>query len=135
MKIRILILGLILLLIPLSGIEKSGVINYDWQELFPDHLERVYIIIKNGAIIQHSSQYEAMINISVGMLETRLEERGSSIKEIVIIIHNHRKEKSFSRNDYKQYWTLKSYGFDGLFLLYCHRTKEVCDIESGEKLK
>ena len=117
------------MLIPLSGIEKAGVINHNWQELFPDQLERVYIIMKDGIIIPHSSQHEAMIDMSIGILETRLKERESSIKEIAIIIHNHRKEKSFSRSDYKQYWMLKSYGFDGRFLIYCHRTKEVYDIE------
>ena len=129
MRAKGFVLGLIFFLMPLSGIEKAGVINYSWQDLFPDQLERVYIIMKDGAIIQHSSQHETMIDISIGMLETRLKERESSIKEIAIIIHNHYKEKSFSRSDYKQYWTLKSYGFDGLFLMYCHRTNKTYDIE------
>jgi len=136
MRTKIFILGLACLLMlgsVLSG-EKKG-INISWQQFFPDHLERVYIIMKDGMIIPHSSQHDAMIDISIGMLETRLKERGSSIKEIAIIIHNHRKEKRFSRSDYKQYWTLKNYGFNGQFLIYCHRTKEIYDIESGEKLK
>jgi len=126
-----MILGLILLMLGYAfSAEKKRQINISWQEFFPDHLERVYIIMKDGTIIQHSSQHEAMIDMSIGMLEAKLREKGSSIKEIAIIIHNHRKEKSFSRSDYKQYWTLKNYGFDGRFLIYCHRTKEVYPISN-----
>jgi len=114
--------------------EKKGY-TISWQELFPDHLERVYIIMKDGAIIQHSSQHGTMIDISIGRLEEELRKRNSSIKEIKMVIHNHRNQKSFSRSDYKQYWALKSFGFDGQFLLYCHRTREVYDIEGKEKSK
>lgn len=131
MKVKVLTLWLMfpLMLNFMLSAEKKRQITISWQDLFPDHLERVYIIIKDGAIIQHSSHHEAMIDMSIGKLETRLKERGSNIKEIAIIIHNHRTEKRFSRSDYKQYWTLKSYGFDGRFLIYCHRTNKAYDIE------
>ena len=131
MKNKTFILGLISLLMlssVLSGEEKRQ-INISWKELFPDHLERVYMIMKDGTILQHSSQQEAMISINIGMLEEKLREKNSSIKEITIVIHNHRMNKNFSRSDYKQYWTLKSFGFDGQFLMYCHRTNETYNIE------
>ncbi|MBA7521148.1 hypothetical protein ES705_13251 [subsurface metagenome] len=137
MRAKVLTLGLLCLLLlgSILSAEKKRQIDISWQELFPDHLERVYIIMKDGVIIQHSSQDEAMIDMSIGMLEKRLKERGSNIKEIAIIIHNHRMKKSFSRSDYKQYWMLKSYGFDGQFLMYCHRTKEVYPIEKEKSKK
>lgn len=137
MKGKILSLVVIILLIvscaSIPREEKDRVKS--WQEFFPDHLERVYIIMKNGVIIQHSSQDEAMVDLSIGMLEKKLKEKNSSIKEIAIVIHNHRMNKDFTRSDYKQYWMLKKYGFNGQFLMYCHRTKEVYNIKGKEKSK
>jgi len=134
MKKIILAIFPLLLLGPVLSIGREN-INYDWQDLFPDPLERVYVIMKDGTIFLYTSHYGDKVYASMGELERMLKKRGSSIKEIAIVIHNHRKEKSFSRSDYKQYWTLKAEGFDGRFLLYCHRTKEVYDIENKEKLK
>ena len=132
---KILTLGLICLVMVsfVLSAEKKREITISWQELFPDHLERVYIIMKDGAIIQHSSQDDFMVDISIGRLKEELKNRDCSIKDIAVVIHNHRYKKEFSRGDYRQYWTLKDYGFDGQFLLYCHRTKEVYDIEEKEK--
>ena len=137
MRTKVLILGLICLLMLGSFLpaEKKRQIHISWQELFPDHLERVYIIMKDGTIFQHSSQDDLMVDMSIGRLKEELEGGGYGIKDIAVIIHNHRKEKSFFRSDYKQYWTLKSYGFDGRFLMYCHRTKKTYDIEDEGKSK
>ena len=131
-----MILGLILLLIPLSGIEKAGIANVNWQELFPNYVERIYVIMQDGVTFPHTSHDEAMVDMSIGRLEEKLRKikgKNYSIKKIAIIIHNHQWEKDFSRSDYKQYWTLKGNGFDGRFLLYCHRTKEIYDIEDKTK--
>ena len=138
MKTKILTLGLICLLMMGCALsfEKKRQINISWKEFFPDHLERVYIIMKDGKIFEHASQDEARILMSIGMLEKRLKKfkgKNYSIKEIRVVIHNHRRNKSFTREDYKQYWMLKKYGFDGQFLMYCHRTKEVYDIENKKK--
>ena len=127
MRMKTMILGLICLLMLgcALSIEKRRQINISWKEFFPDHLERAYIIMKDGTIFQHSSQDDVMVDMSIGRLKEELESSGYDIKDIAIVIHNHRNKKRFSRSDYKQYWTLKSFGFDGQFLLYCHRTKEV----------
>jgi hypothetical protein len=108
-----------------------------WQELFPDHLERVYVVMKDGATFPHTSRYEAMVDMSMGRLEEKLRRvkgKNYSIKEIAVVIHNHRMKKNFGREDWRQYYMLKNYGFNGLFLLYCHRTNKVYNIEKKDEL-
>ena len=134
MRVKLLVLGLILLLIPLSGTEKAGIINYSWQELFPDHLERVYLVMKDGTIFPYTSHYGGKVYVSIGWLEEalkRYKNKNYSIKDIAVVIHNHQKDKNFGQEDWRQYYMLKRYGFDGRFLLYCHRTKEVYNIVSS----
>ena len=132
MKAKILILGIISLLVlgsVLSAEKKQ--INF-WQELFPDRLERVYIIMEDGTIFKPTSQYETKVHISIGMLEKKLKrfkDKNYSIKNIAIIIHNHFRDCNFSLEDRKQYRMLKKYGFNGLFLLYCHRTNKTSSLE------
>jgi len=109
--------------------------DYCWEKFFTDTVEKVYIIMKDGTIIRHSSQSERMIDISIGRLEEELKkvkDRNYSIKEIKIVIHNHQWKNYFSRSDYKQYWMLKSFKFDGQFLLYCYRTKKAYNIEKNK---
>ena len=132
MRARILALGLILSLSPLFSTEKASVINYSWQDLFPDHLERVYIIMKDGVIFPYTSHYGSKVYISIGWFEEalrRYKNKNYSIKDIAVVFHNHRKNKNFGHEDWRQYGMLKSFGFDGRFLMYCHRTKEVYNIE------
>lgn len=130
MRVKILTLGIISLLMlgSVLSAEKKGY-TISWQEFFPDHLERVYMIMKDGTVFQHSSQDEVMVNMNMDMLEKELKEKNFSIKQIAVIIHNHRINKNFTRSDYRQYWMLKKYGFDGQFLLYCHRTNKVSSLE------
>ena len=107
-----------------------------WQKFFTDPFEKVYVIMKDGATFPHTSGDDAMVDMSIGRLEETLKKvkgKNYSIKEIKIVIHNHRRKNYFTRSDYKQYWMLKKYGFNGKFLLYCHRTKEVYDIEEKKE--
>jgi len=89
--------------------------------------------MKDSVTFQQSNQNEITINISIGELKKELKKRGYNIKDIATVIHNHRRKNYFTRNDYKQYWMLKSFGFNGQFLLYCHRTDETCNIEDEGK--
>lgn len=100
-----------------------------WQELFTEPIEVVYVIMKDGATFPHTSRDNAMVDMSIGRLEEELREKNYSIKEIAVVIHNHRMKKNFGQEDWRQYYMLKRYGFSGLFLLYCHRTKKVYSIE------
>ena len=107
-------------------------IDISWKELFPDPTEKVYAIMKNGVIFRATSHDEKKVHMGFRILEKEIKKRGYKIEDIEIVVHNHRKEKSFSRSDYKQYWTLGSQGFDGKFLMYCHRTKEAYDMNKEQ---
>jgi len=138
MRIKVLTLGLICLFMlgSVLSAEKKRQIKISWQEFFPDHLERVYLIMKDGTIFPYTSHYDGKVYISIGWFEEALRKyknKNYSIKDIAVVIHNHQKNKNFGQEDYKQYGMLKRYGFDGQFLLYCHRTKEVYDIEGKSK--
>ena len=116
----------------IGSLDKKGYNNL-WQKFFPDQLEKLYIIMKDRTIFEHSSQDEVRIDMNIGLLEKRLKEKNYNIKEIGVVIHNHRRNKNFTREDHIQYWMLKSYGFDGQFLIYCHRTNKTYDIEDENK--
>lgn len=135
MRAKIFVLGLILLLIPLSGTEKADVINYSWQELFTEPCEIAYIIMEDWTTFTYTSQLENEIYITIGKLgrQLRTSERNYKIKDIAIIIHNHLKDCKFSPTDYKQYRRFKKYGFKGHFLLYSHTTNKTYDIEGGNR--
>lgn len=139
MRVKILLLELICLLMIVSILSAKGEKRiYSWQELFPNPIERVYIFMKDGMVIKHTSHDETGIHMSIGRLEEtlrKIKNKNYSIKEIKIIIHNHRWKNYFSPSDYRQYSMLKRYGFNGQFLMYCYRTKEVYDIEEKEKSK
>ena len=137
MRMKILILGLICLLMlsPVLSAEKKEIANVDWRELFTEPIEIVYIIMKDGATFPHTSKHGAMVDMSIGRLEEELRKikgKNYSIKEIAVVIHNHRMNKNFGQEDWRQYRMLKKYGFNGQFLLYCHRTKKVYDIEKSK---
>ena len=135
MKARIVILGLIYLLMLGSAfaIEKANVLNHDWQSLFTEPIEIVYIIMKDGKAFNRTNHDEIKINMDAGRLEKALKKRGYEIEGIAVIIHNHLRSCRFSSEDYKRYRRLKKYGFDGLFLVYCHTSKKTYDIEDKNK--
>ena len=94
--------------------------------------------MKDGMIFNHNSQHDGKIYMKIGMLEKRLKKfkgKNYSIKEIKVVIHNHRRKNYFTPADYRQYRMLKKYGFKGLFLIYCHRTNKTYDIEGKKKSK
>ena len=73
--------------------------------------------------------------MSIGHLEKNLKtpEKIYKIKDIAIIIHNHFLVNKFSDTDRNLYRSLKKHGFDGLFLMYCHRTNETYCLEDKKK--
>jgi len=131
MRTRIVILGLILLLMPLFGTEKEDIINHNWHELFTEPCEIVYFIMKDSTPFRCSSGREKSIHVPIDELEKRLknEKEAYEIKDITIIIHNHRTKRKFLEADWKFYRDIKRRGFNGRFLLYCHRTNKTYDIE------
>jgi len=115
--------------------EERRQINISWQELFPDHLERVCVFVEGTTVFRFTSQYEKMVHLNVGSIEEELKKYGYKIEDIDIVIHNHFTKCEFSDSDETQYRMLKKRGFNGLFLLYCYRTGETYDIEKRGESK
>lgn len=101
-----------------------------WLDYFPDPVERIYVVLKDETVFKFTNYEERFIYLSAGILEDFLKKKGHEIKDIVIIIHNHRFEQKFSPADWRFYGDLKRRNFKGRFLLYCHWTKKVYDIEN-----
>lgn len=106
--------------------EKENAINDYWKKLFSEPVETIYIIMEDGIGFRHSNQYEKLIYVDIKDLKKRLKtpDRIYEIKDIAIIIHNHLIKKKFSDNDKRFYRNLKKHGFNGMFLIYCHRTNK-----------
>lgn len=134
MKTKIFILALIYLLLLRSAFSaEEKALGQSWPGLFTEPFEMVYVIMKDGATFPCTSRHETMVDMSIGRLKEELKKRDFSMKDIAVVIHNHRMKKTFGQEDWRQYHLLKRYGFNGRFLLYCHRTKEVYDIEDKKK--
>ncbi len=136
MRAKILTLGLIyfLLLGSVLSAEKKRQINF-WQSLFTEPCEIVYFIMKDGQPFRCSSGRVKSIHVPIEELKKKLknEEKAYKIKDIAIVIHNHRTKRRFLPADWKFYRELKRRGFNGRFLLYCHRTNKIYDIEDKAK--
>jgi len=136
MRMKILTLGLICLLVlgsVLSGEERDPIKS--WQELFPDPVERIYIFMKDKVVFRATNNDEKRIYMSFGILEKELKARNYKIEDVAIIIHNHFIGDEFSDDDLKQYRMLKKRGFNGLLLLYCHRTNKTISYGDRESAK
>lgn len=135
MRAKALTLGLISLLLLLGSVlsakEKKEV--NPWQELFTEPIEIVYIIMKDGSHLKQTNYEERLVRMGAGKLETILKKTPYEIKDITIIIHNHRFERKFSPSDWRFYRDLKKRGFEGHFLLYCHWANKVYSIEKKKK--
>ncbi|GAI05894.1 unnamed protein product [marine sediment metagenome] len=93
-------------------------------------LESVYFIMKDGTRFRKTNNYEELVYVDIENLEKELKtsEKNYKIEDIAVIIHNHFVSKKFAPDDIKQYRKFKKHGFNGRFLLYCHRTNKTYDI-------
>lgn len=134
MKNKIFILALICLLLLGSVLSAKGRSSVkSWEDYFPDPVERIYVVMKDGKAFRQTNNEERLIRLGVGALENFLKKKGYEVKDIAIIIHNHRFERKFSPADWRFYGDLKRRKFNGHFLIYCHLTKEVFPIEEKSK--
>lgn len=127
MRVKIFVLGLACFLTPLLESEN---LNF-FAPLFTEPGEKVYFIMKDGILFEHTDCYENVIYMRIGELETGLStsEKSYKIKDIAIVIHNHRTNKRFTPEDISQHEDLKRYGFNGLFMIYCHMTNKTYCLE------
>jgi len=79
--------------------------------LFTDPVEKVYFIMKDGMLFKHTDCYENVIYMRIEELEKELKtsERAYKIKDIAIVIHNHRTNKYFTPEDISHYVNLLAY--------------------------
>ena len=136
MKTKIFILSLIYLLLLGSALPAERKDDFNrWQSLFTEPIETLYIIMEDWVAFKSSNQDENEVRMVLGKLEKQLRtpERIYKIRNIMVIIHNHLKDCTFSPRDRKLYWRLKKYGFRGRFLLYSHTTNKTYDIEGNKK--
>ena len=135
---RKIILGLYLaLLVPFFAAAESN----PWQKFFTEPIEKVLVFVEDKkspgdkVIFRFVSLDERAVYLQFAKMRKDLKKHDYKIEDIEIIIHNHFADCKFSESDEGQYRALKRRGFKGLFLLYCHRTKEVYDIEENKKGK
>lgn len=133
-KIAFLMLVSLILFSPNLFAEKEREVN-PWRELFTEPCEIVYFIMKDGQPFRVSDGGVRRIHVPIEELKKRLKEEKEAyeIKDIAIVIHNHRFKRKFSPADWKFYRDLKTRGFNGQFLMYCHITNKVYDIEDNKK--
>lgn len=135
MRTRIRTLGLICLLMMGCTLSMGKKEVKSWQELFTEPFERVLIILKDkdnpddGIILRFTDHLTDKVFLNVENVEEELNKHGYKIENIEVVIHNHFIRCRFSLKDESLYRRLKSSGFNGRFLLYCHRTGEVYNIE------
>ena len=134
MRAKALTLSLIYLLLlgPALPAEKEAEIN-PWQNLFTEPFETVYMIMKDKRVFRLTDHNDIRISMDTGRLEKELKKKGYEIKDIAVVIHNHLKVCRFSSDDHQRYSRFKKYGFDGLFLVYCHTSNKTYDIEDKKK--
>ena len=120
----------------LYGEEKNFISSY-WQKFFTEPCEIVYFIMKDDTPFRISSGSVKSIYVPIEELKKRLknEKEAYEIKDIAIVIHNHRTKPRFLQADWKFYRNFKRRGFNGQFLMYCHRTNKVYDIEDKGESK
>lgn len=123
---------LLILLGSVLPAEKKAETN-PWQCFFIEPIEIIYVIMKDERIFRHTDHDGIQVGMDAGRLEKELKKEGYEIEDIAIVIHNHLKVCRFSSDDHKRYRRLKKYGFKGLFLVYCHTSDKVYDIEDKDK--
>lgn len=97
-------------------------------------VNKIRVEIPMNCIFKFSKEryYDIQANLDTGRLKKELKKKGYEIKDIAVIIHNHLTVCRFSDEDHKRYRRLKKYGFEGLFLVYCHTSDKVYDIEYSD---
>jgi len=120
MKTKIMILGLVCLLILGSALPVFGGF---WDTVFRGlGYEKMFLRMDNGKMLEYTTYHKATIDRTDFF--TFLREKGYTIKQIKVCIHNHPAKyvAGFSDNDKKFYKQICEIGFKGKFQLY-HRGK------------
>lgn len=81
--------------------------------------ETVLIYCYDGTTFGYTEEQAGTVYLRISWLKDKLEERGKTMKDIKVIVHNHpSSSRNFSPADRKQYQILKQRGFNGSYLLW-----------------
>ena len=114
---------------------EQDITSRNWDSLFTEPIETLYIIMNDLITFKVSSQDERQVFLTLGTLEKKLrtKERDYKMGDIAVIIHNHLNDRKFSPIDKKQHRRFKKYGFKGYFLLYSHTANKTIEYKPDEK--
>jgi len=92
---------------------------------FKSTVESLYVICFDAYFYTLSTHEENRINISAYYLKTFLEERGRTLKDVAIMMHNHFGMPMLSNPDRIFLLRLRNYGFCGSFGIYITSTGKI----------
>lgn len=92
---------------------------------FTEPFEILYAICFDGQFWSFSTHEANQISLSAYYLKTFLEERGYTLKDVAIMMHNHFAMPRLSWTDSNTLLKLRNYGFRGSFGIYITSTKKV----------
>jgi hypothetical protein len=102
----------------LNGQIYTGIGNI-FDKCFNEPYEIAYAISDDGKVFMFTSREDDRISISAYYRKRFIEDNGSSIDRIIILIHSHVfGPKRFSTKDIEFLNKMKGYGFTGKYILY-----------------
>ena len=88
-------------------------------------VETMFVVCFDGHVYGLSTQEPNQVSVSPFYLKTFLEERGHTLKDVAIMMHNHFARPVFSGADNNSLLKLRNYGFRGSFGIYITATKKI----------
>jgi len=89
-----------------------------WLTMFREPFETVVFLFRDGSVVTFSTHDAATIDAPISMLVDYLKKSGRSLKDCLIVVHNHFTPAGFTMGDESSYGYLKFRGFRGVFGIY-----------------
>ena len=102
-----------------------------FDEWFTEPVECAYFYWADGFTIKFTSYEENTISVSPVVVAWEIEKRGYDIRTCLFVIHNHPKPAGFSRQDVNFCKRIRSFGFQGMFLLHTSKGVFILKDEDG----
>ena len=89
-----------------------------WLTMFREPFETVVFLFRDGSVVTFSTHDASTIDAPISMLVDYLKKSGRSLKDCLIVVHNHFTPAGFTMGDESSYAYLKFRGFRGVFGIY-----------------
>lgn len=96
-----------------------------FDSAFTATVETLFVVCFDGQVYGLSTQEPNQVSVSPFYLKTFLEERGYTLKDVAIMMHNHFAMPVFSWQNGISLLKLRNYGFRGSFGIYITSTKKI----------